>query len=87
MNRIHSFVHGYSFGFFDWIGAYCRWAESQVTKELDVLILAVAPSVVMGIALWLLPVWITAPISALIAIPFLYCGAMLLRLAFEWWRE
>ncbi|MDD2162265.1 conjugal transfer protein TrbO [Pseudomonas sp. MIL19] len=87
MNRIHSFVHGYSFGFFDWIAAYCQWAESQVTKELDVLILAVAPSVVMCLVLWFLPVWIAAPITVLIAIPFLYCGVMLLRLAFEWWRE
>jgi hypothetical protein len=77
--KFDEFMKRYTLGFFELIQAYCGWAESQAKNQTDLLLLGLGPIFLIGLVLWLLPVWLGKTLALVLLAPALYVAFVILR--------
>jgi len=80
MNKIESFLHRYTFGMFEVVGEYAAWVERHAVSDRDFFLLGIVPLILVGIGIYMLPVWLGKLIAFVLILPYLYIGYALLRL-------
>lgn len=79
MEKFWAFIGQYSFGFFEALQAYCKWAERHAKDQKDLALLGLGPMALIAIGLLLVPKWIGIPILVILSVPFLYLAYLVLR--------
>lgn len=79
MDKLFKVLNRYTFGFFNLTSGYCNWAARHASNQGELVMLALAPGVVAGLLIWILPNWIAKPLAFILIVPFLHVAFLVVR--------
>lgn len=79
----NNFMQRYTLGLFGVIKGYCDSVETEAKTDRDLLVLMLAPLLLLGLVLWMLPVWLGKTIAMVLLAPVLYLAYLGLRVLFR----
>jgi hypothetical protein len=72
-------LHRYAFGTFELVGEYSAWVERNSVSQRDFFVPGILPLILVGIGIYMLPVWLGKLIAFVLIVPYLYIGYALMR--------